>query len=292
MTQLSGNTDRTLQPLAGSEERWLEQVVPEWPLVDPERPMAMEQFIDEFVARDRDRSLWRRMDRRWILLASILLAALALAAVWRWTPLHAWLSLNRLQGWGELIRGSAWAPWAVIGIFILGGVSMFPVTLLILATSLAFDPVSGFFLALGGCAASALITYELGKLLGHNTVRRLAGSRLHRLSRQLGQRGLIAVVVVRFLPIAPFTLVNLVAGASHIKMRDFLLGTIIGMTPGILGIAVFEESLVQVVRRPEVENFAILAAVLLGIFAAIWLLRRWLAHKTAGGVERKEENNG
>ena len=47
------------------------------------------------------------------------------------------------------------------------------------------------------------------------------------------------MAVVRNLPVAPFTIVNMVAGASHIKLGDFLLGTALGMAPGIVAIMVF-----------------------------------------------------
>ncbi len=277
---------RTLEPLDDPQESWLEMVVPEWKLVDPERPTAMEEFVEEVVAKDRDRSLSRRMDRRWLFLAAVLLAALALAAAWRWTPMHDWLTLTTLQGWGARLRGSIWAPFAVTAFFILGALLMFPVTLLILATALAFTPLAGFFYALFGSLASALVIYAIGRRLGRDTVRRLAGSRLNRLSQQLARRGLITVVVVRFLPIAPFSIVNLVAGASHIRFRDFLLGTLLGMAPGILGIILFEHSLVRAVRQPKAENFLIMAAVLLIIFGLGWLLRRWLFRKQAAGEER------
>jgi uncharacterized membrane protein YdjX (TVP38/TMEM64 family) len=39
---------------------------------------------------------------------------------------------------------------------------------------------------------------------------------------------------LRLIPIAPFTIVNLVAGASGVRLRQFLAGTLIGMGPGIV----------------------------------------------------------
>ena len=40
------------------------------------------------------------------------------------------------------------------------------------------------------------------------------------------------VITLRIVPVAPFTVVNLVAGASHISFRDFALGTLLGMLAG------------------------------------------------------------
>jgi uncharacterized membrane protein YdjX (TVP38/TMEM64 family) len=47
----------------------------------------------------------------------------------------------------------------------------------------------------------------------------------------------LAVIVIRMLPIAPFAIVNMIAGASHLRIKDFVLGTMLGMLPGTLLIA-------------------------------------------------------
>ena len=60
------------------------------------------------------------------------------------------------------------------------------------------------------------------------------GPRLNRVRRGIVKRGVLAVAAVRLVPVAPFTLVNLVAGASRIRFSDYLLGTIIGMAPGLI----------------------------------------------------------
>ncbi len=246
---LSSMGSRTLLPLNGREENWLEQVIPEWTIVDPERPSDIEQMVDTFVARDRDHSVSRRMDRRWLALVGILTAAIVLTVAWRWTPLREWLNFSTLLGWAKAIRDSAWALPGVVAAFVAGGLLMVPVTLLVLVTALILPPLDGFVFALAGCLASALTTYGIGHLLGSETIRRLAGTRLSRLSRQLGKRGLLAVVVVRFLPIAPYSIVNMVAGASHIRLRDFFLGTLLGMAPGIAAISLFRQGLLRVVRH-------------------------------------------
>jgi len=97
--------------------------------------------------------------------------------------------------------------------------------------------------------------------LGRATVRRVAGKRINELSRRIAKRGLIAVVVVRMLPIAPFTIINLIAGASHIRFRHFVLGTIIGMAPGTLILVLFVDRIVAAVRTPGPMTFTLLALI-------------------------------
>jgi uncharacterized membrane protein YdjX (TVP38/TMEM64 family) len=271
---------RTLLPLNGEVEPWLDQLVPEWKIVDPERPMSMERFVEEVVPKDPRRG---GGELRWLKPAGVLFALFALAAVWRYTPLRQWITLDVLEAWGVAIGGRPWTPLVVTGVYVAGGLVLAPVTLLILATALAFSPVAAFSYALAGVLASASLTYGIGRMLGRDTVRRLAGSGLNRLSRQLGKKGLAAVVLVRFLPIAPFSVVNLVAGASHIRFRDFFFGTALGMGPGILGITVFEHTLEHAVRHPDAGNLLLLAGILIVIGGLAWFLRRWLRTKAVGG---------
>ena len=152
-----------------------------------------------------------------------------------------------------------------------------PVTVLIAVTGIVFGPVLGTLYAIAGALASAAVTHALGRRLGRNTVRRLAGARLNRISKRLARRGMLAVAVVRMLPIAPFTIVNVVAGASHIGLRDFLLGTLIGMLPGILATVVFVDRILEAMRNPGVAAFASLAVVVVILVAVAILLRRRLA---------------
>ncbi len=57
--------------------------------------------------------------------------------------------------------------------------------------------------------------------------------------------------LVRIVPIAPFTLVNMVAGASHISVRSSLIVTAVGIRHETLAIMIFEEGLERVLRKPD-----------------------------------------
>ena len=93
------------------------------------------------------------------------------------------------------------------------------------------------------------------------------------LSRRIAKRGLIAVVVARMLPIAPFTVINLIAGASHIRFRHFVLGTILGMAPGTLILVLFVDRIVAAVRTPGPMTFTLLALIA-GLALSVALLLR------------------
>ena len=265
---------RTLQPMDPAVTPDIDALVPPEAVIDPERPVDPDELVAQFVPREATRPAANRLVR----IAALVLVLAALAAAWRWTPLREWLDLNLLVDIANRLDAlSPFTPLAVILAYVIAGLVVMPVTVLIAVTGIVFGPVLGTLYAIAGALASAAVTHALGRRLGRNTVRRLAGARLNRISKRLARRGMLAVAVVRMLPIAPFTIVNVVAGASHIGLRDFLLGTLIGMLPGILATVVFVDRILEAMRNPGVSAFASLAVVVVILVAVAILLRRRLA---------------
>jgi uncharacterized membrane protein YdjX (TVP38/TMEM64 family) len=136
-----------------------------------------------------------------------------------------------------------------------------PVTMLIAATGIVFGPWLGMLYSLVGATLSAVFVYGIGREVGRDAVRRVAGRRINDLSRRIAKRGLLAMLFVRIVPVAPFSIINLVAGASHLGFRDFLIGTILGLLPGTILISFFVDRIVAAVRHPGPVTFALLALV-------------------------------
>jgi phospholipase D1/2 len=113
---------------------------------------------------------------------------------------------------------------------------MVPVTVLIIATAMVFPAFTATGYALGGCVLSAILTYGIGARLGSAPLQRFAGGKINRLNKRLAKKGFLAIAVIRNLPLAPFTLVNMAAGASKVRFRDYVVGTGIGMVPGIVAV--------------------------------------------------------
>jgi uncharacterized membrane protein YdjX (TVP38/TMEM64 family) len=200
-------------------------------------------------------------------LAVMLLCLAALAGVWRWTFMLSSVDYGSLASWTALLTDSPFAPLWIAGLFTLGTLILMPITLLIVATGVAFGPALGFSYALWGASVSALVSYGLGRLAGRETIRRFTGPRLGRVQRQISRHGFISMLFARVVPIAPFVVVNLVAGAVQIRLRDFLLGTVVGMSPGIFAIVVLEKQLQRAVQDPAIGNIALLIG--LAIFFAL-----------------------
>jgi phosphatidylserine/phosphatidylglycerophosphate/cardiolipin synthase-like enzyme/uncharacterized membrane protein YdjX (TVP38/TMEM64 family) len=270
---LAGAGERSLPALEPHFDAALDALVPDRHVFDPEQPLDPDTIVADLVPQEEVQT-GTRMRLIGIALGVVVLAALALA--WQVTGLQQWLAVDRLRELGGTLRESSWAPLAVVAAFAGGGLVAFPLLVLIAATAMVFGPVLGPLYALLGALLSAALTFAIGRRLGRDTVRKLAGQRVNDLSRRLARRGLIAVAFVRMLPIAPFAVVNVVAGASHIRWSDFLLGTVLGLLPGILTMTFFVDRALAAVRDPGAATFTLLAIAVAVIVALVWSLRRRL----------------
>ncbi len=265
----------TLRELDCKVSDYANQMLPTSAIVDPERPIEAEQLTKMFIPVDEPKSA----NKQWWKIIAVLVVVLALTAIWRWTPLSEWLNPDTLQHAAEGIKSHPLTPLIVIGIFAIGGLIAFPVTLLIITTALTFGPLWGSIYSIIGTLVSGLMGYAVGHYLGRNTIQKLAGSSINKLSRRLAKHGVLAIITVRIIPVAPFTVINMVAGGSHIKTRDFIIGTVIGMLPGILGITVFADSLMRTIKNPDPTQIAIFAGVVIGVAGIMYGLKRLINNK-------------
>jgi phospholipase D1/2 len=126
------------------------------------------------------------------------------------------------------------APLAVVPAFVGGSLLVAPVTGMIALCALLFAPWVASLSALAGTLVATAVNHEMGRHLGRavdGRAPRAVTVRMKALGRSSDAWSLAGL---RLIPIAPFTVINLLAGASHVKLKDFLLGTVIGMGPGIV----------------------------------------------------------
>ncbi len=214
---------------------------------------------------------------RWRLLTLglLLLALLALAVAWSATPLREWLDIDTIVARLQQL-GQAFGPVAAIAGFTVAVALAVPLSFLTLVTIVAFGPWAGVACALSGALLGAVISYTIGMTLGRSAVQRLGGERVQALNRQLARRGLLAVIVVRMVPVAPFAVVNMVCGASHIRLRDLLLGSAIGTMPFNLAAMIFMPQMIAALKQPNSTTWLLLAITVALIVLGSWGLRRWL----------------
>ena len=212
------------------------------------------------------------------LLKCFLLVAvlIALSAAWRWTPISEWINFRTIVEWQNSVRAHPAALLFVVGIYLAGGLVLFPVTILNVATVFTFGPIRGNAYGLAGWLASAALGYAIGWAFKHKLFHRFAGPRIDRLLEQAAGHGFLAVLTMRLLPVAPFTLVNIFIGTIPIRFRHFIMASIVGRIPGIIVLTFAGLQLEQVLRNPGVGSFvALLVVLVLLLIAASWFLKRF-----------------
>lgn len=182
----------------------------------------------------------------WFRVTAVLVLFAAAALVWTTTAQPA-SAVRDFPDWLTQHRQAWYALPAVITAFVVLGLGLVPVLLLIAATGVAFGPVLGPIYAMAGCLTSASVGFAIGRWVGMRRVEALGGDRIVRMTRALRRNGTLAVFLLRKVP-APFTLSNIVAGASTVRYRDFIFGTMLGMGAAVIALAGFGHQLTQIWR--------------------------------------------
>lgn len=170
------------------------------------------------------------------------------AAAWRLAVLVAGVAALavalHLSGWAgpERLRAAVEsAGWAGAVVFVVGYALIVlaptPASLLTILAGALFGIWWGTLLAWAGALLGAVGGFALGRRLGRPVVDRLLGGRLQQADRVLGDHGLVAVLLVRLVPVLPFTPLNYAAGLLRVRPGDYLLGTALGIVPGALAYA-------------------------------------------------------
>jgi phospholipase D1/2 len=221
----------------------------------------------------------KRRKPAWGKLAAIAVVVAALAVAWRYTPLSELITAQRINDWARAVRGVPWAPAVVILAYIPAAFVLFPRPVLTLLTVIAFGPYLGFLYAMTGILLSALVTYYAGRLLDAKRVERLAGRYFERISEVLRHHGLLAVFAMRVVPVAPFLVESIVAGAARTNVWHYTAGTFLGMLPGVAAETVFGTQITAALEDLSEVNWWLIGAAALALAAVTWAVGRWFARK-------------
>ena len=128
--------------------------------------------------------------------------------------------------------------------------------------------------ALAGSLASAMLAYGIGRRFGTRRLHRLDSQATERLSHMLKRSGVLGIATLRLLPIAPYTAVNLVAGAARVSSVSFAVGTLLGLLPGNVLMTIFGHQLRAVLRDPTHMQIGIMVAIVVIAASGAWWARK------------------
>lgn len=172
----------------------------------------------------RDRSAFRAS--LLAVIATALLLAALLLPVREWTTaLLAWI--GERGAWAGAILGLAWIPSAVLFV---------PGTILTLGTGFLLGLERGLVVVSLGSTVGATAAFLVGRYLGRDWVRRRIGERrtFEGIDRAIEAEGLKVVLLLRLSPLVPFNALNYALALTGVRLRDYVLGSWVGMLPGTL----------------------------------------------------------
>jgi uncharacterized membrane protein YdjX (TVP38/TMEM64 family) len=126
------------------------------------------------------------------------------------------------------------APLVYLVVYVIATVAFIPGTVITLLAGLAFGPWWGTLLVVIGSNAGAVLAFLVARYLARDTVEGMLSKQgwFIKFKDSIAANGLSFVLFVRLVPIFPFNGVNYAFGLVPLKLRDYILGSVVGMLPG------------------------------------------------------------
>ena len=161
-----------------------------------------------------------------------------------------------------------------MAIYIVQTVLMLPgAAILSLAAGAIFGALPGTLYASIAATIGATLAFLASRYLLRDLVFSKFGSKFEKMNRELENRGLSYLLFLRLVPVFPFFLINLAAGLTHLPLRTFFFGTMVGIIPAGFVFVNAGASLATIDSLAGIASPPVLGSLaLLGLFALIPVL--------------------
>lgn len=124
------------------------------------------------------------------------------------------------------------APLFILAYIAVVAFSIPGATVLTLLGGFLFGPFLGTLLVNVGASAGALLIFLAARYVMRDALLQRYGPQLARLNAEIKQNGASYLLTLRFIPIFPFFLINLLAGLTPVSWFTYLWTTAVGIIPG------------------------------------------------------------
>ncbi len=197
---------------------------------------------------------------------------LVMTIFWRYLVDAGYLNEAALLQHTVYIRQFEYSLWSLLGISLLYVVLlavMFPLTILVVTTGMLFSTEWAMLCATLGALSSSAAGYVVGHWLGRETIEKHGGITVRRAEQYIQNNSFNSMVLINLLPVAPFTMTNMLAGAFRLDFPRYMLGSAVGIIPGLLIVIAFGGQLGKLMVAGE--NGLSLSAIVIAI-SLIFLL--------------------
>ena len=228
----------------------------------------------------------RRVGLRILLLAAIFVGGIAL---FRWSPLSEYANPQVVADFFRSLGTPWWSPLVFVPLYAFSTALGMPGTVPTLAGGAIFGVARGMLFNTIGANLGALGAFLIARYLGRDFVERVLKGKGAVLDEKIGEHGFSTMLYLRLIPLVPFNALNFGAGISRVSLRDYVLGTLIGMIPGTLVYTYFADALIRgtgEARREAFLHFLLAASLLI----AFTLITGWIRRRTgSGNIDQKEQ---
>ena len=234
----------------------------------------------------------RKHKGKLILLAIII----GLIAVVKLTGLDAWLTFDQLKHNKALLFEYVNAHYLLtvllfIGIYITATALSVPgAIILTLAGGFLFGALPATLYVNIGATVGATLAFIAARYLLGNWVQGRYAEKLEKFNREIDRNGYSYLLSLRFLPVFPFFLINILAGLTKVHVQTFTWTTAVGILPGSLVYAYAGSRLGAIESTSDIVSLPMLLAfVALGLFSLVPTIVSMIRKRLGTGEQNKEQ---
>jgi uncharacterized membrane protein YdjX (TVP38/TMEM64 family) len=196
-----------------------------------------------------------------------------------YTDLSPHLSPENLKKY--LAISGSYAPLLFISAFMAGFFLRIPGFIFIILGAVVFGKLTAVLYSFIAITAGTSLTFFIARFFLRDTVSQLEIRGVKGLNKKIAQQGFLTVLLLRllFFLIPPL---NWMLGVTSVKYRDYLLGTLLGVSPGVIFFSFVFGDVSKIDFASGFRDYRLFLPTLPGIFLlALYFffkryVRRWL----------------
>jgi uncharacterized membrane protein YdjX (TVP38/TMEM64 family) len=178
----------------------------------------------------------KKSHKQLMVLGFFLIAALTVFMVMRmfnWRLEHLFDQRDRLLAFVHSQRMLSSVVFVLTYIVVVA-VSIPGATVLTLLGGFLFGPALGLLLVNIGASSGAILIFLAARYIMHDALQSRYGAQLAKLNGELEKNGASYLLTLRFIPLFPFFLINLLSGLTPVSLFTYTWTTVLGIIPGSL----------------------------------------------------------
>jgi uncharacterized membrane protein YdjX (TVP38/TMEM64 family) len=172
--------------------------------------------------------------KSWIKPLVLVLLFGGVLAVYQFTPAKEFLTQATISS--MLDQLGVWAPLAYLLLKVIFTAIGVPATILTLISGAVFGVVYGSLYSIVGATIGSVGAFWIARYLARDWAQSkfAPGGKLAQIDAGLKENAFWYVLSTRITPLLPFNVVNSLLGLSSVSLKDYILGTFLGIIPGTI----------------------------------------------------------